>query len=168
MSKFAPMLINCSECGKQISDNAYACPNCGNPVLKKNSNVDVPRNSNSASRVKPSGFIASAVGIIIFLCAGLIGQGSKGSHYVYRTPPEQTALIGLRFLGLVVTGSGLLYSLKGMKLKDIPDVNKSNMISGTDLINPNRFRIKENERITNLIGKLLIPVVLFIAIISLI
>ena len=29
------MLINCSECGKQISDNAVSCPNCGNPIGKE-------------------------------------------------------------------------------------------------------------------------------------
>jgi DNA-directed RNA polymerase subunit RPC12/RpoP len=25
-------LIKCAECGKEISDQAAACPNCGNPV----------------------------------------------------------------------------------------------------------------------------------------
>ena len=25
-------LIKCSECGKQVSDKADACPNCGNPI----------------------------------------------------------------------------------------------------------------------------------------
>ncbi|MDR1199280.1 MAG: zinc-ribbon domain-containing protein [Prevotellaceae bacterium] len=25
-------LINCSECGKQVSDKAMSCPNCGNPI----------------------------------------------------------------------------------------------------------------------------------------
>ncbi len=28
-------LINCSECGKQISDTAASCPNCGAPVKPK-------------------------------------------------------------------------------------------------------------------------------------
>ena len=28
------MLINCSECGKQVSDKATCCPNCGNPIAK--------------------------------------------------------------------------------------------------------------------------------------
>lgn len=27
-------LINCSECGKQISDKASSCPSCGNPIAK--------------------------------------------------------------------------------------------------------------------------------------
>lgn len=26
------MLITCSECGKQVSDKATSCPNCGNPI----------------------------------------------------------------------------------------------------------------------------------------
>lgn len=25
-------LINCPECGKEISDQAATCPNCGNPI----------------------------------------------------------------------------------------------------------------------------------------
>lgn len=29
-------LINCPECGKQISNNAENCPNCGYPINKKN------------------------------------------------------------------------------------------------------------------------------------
>lgn len=29
------MLINCSECQKEISDNAGKCPHCGNPISKK-------------------------------------------------------------------------------------------------------------------------------------
>lgn len=33
------MLINCSECGREVSDKAKACPHCGNPInseIKKN------------------------------------------------------------------------------------------------------------------------------------
>lgn len=28
-------LINCPECGKEISDKAHACPNCGNPMKQQ-------------------------------------------------------------------------------------------------------------------------------------
>lgn len=28
-------LINCAECGKQVSDLAACCPHCGAPVEKK-------------------------------------------------------------------------------------------------------------------------------------
>lgn len=29
------MLINCSECGKQVSDQASICPKCGAPITQK-------------------------------------------------------------------------------------------------------------------------------------
>ena len=35
-------LINCSECGKQISDKASSCPSCGNPMAK--SSITYPTN----------------------------------------------------------------------------------------------------------------------------
>ena len=28
-------LIKCNECGKEISDKAKVCPNCGNPISTK-------------------------------------------------------------------------------------------------------------------------------------
>ena len=28
-------LIKCSECGKEVSDKAKTCPNCGNPIDTK-------------------------------------------------------------------------------------------------------------------------------------
>jgi hypothetical protein len=35
-------LINCPECGKQVSTNATACPSCGFPVAEKISSGEVP------------------------------------------------------------------------------------------------------------------------------
>ena len=32
-------LINCPECGKEISDKAASCPNCGNPMNLQGSTV---------------------------------------------------------------------------------------------------------------------------------
>lgn len=29
-------LINCPECGKKVSDQAVACPDCGYPIAKAN------------------------------------------------------------------------------------------------------------------------------------
>lgn len=33
-------LINCSECGKEVSDKAASCPNCGNPIAGGNKEPD--------------------------------------------------------------------------------------------------------------------------------
>lgn len=34
-------LINCPECGKEISDKAESCPNCGTPMKEKNQTVNI-------------------------------------------------------------------------------------------------------------------------------
>lgn len=38
-------LISCPECGKQISDHAVACPNCGYPIAGSISYTAVPSDS---------------------------------------------------------------------------------------------------------------------------
>jgi len=35
-------LVNCRECGKQISDQAAACPSCGAPILGRSQSQPVP------------------------------------------------------------------------------------------------------------------------------
>lgn len=36
------MLINCPECGKEISDAANNCPNCGFPLIKQKNEIPLP------------------------------------------------------------------------------------------------------------------------------
>ena len=42
-------LIQCSECGKQISSNAESCPHCGNPIQKEH--TAIPSYENKTVRV---------------------------------------------------------------------------------------------------------------------
>ena len=35
-------LVNCKECGKQVSDKAVACPNCGAPVSGRSQPATAP------------------------------------------------------------------------------------------------------------------------------
>lgn len=53
-------LINCPECGKQISENAEACPNCGNPISKQPIG-----NKNVASRQSLMNKIFLGIGVAI-------------------------------------------------------------------------------------------------------
>lgn len=41
-------LINCKECGKEMSENATACPNCGNPntLTKEEKQAEIKKKEN--------------------------------------------------------------------------------------------------------------------------
>lgn len=73
-------LINCSECGKEISDKATTCPNCGAPTKKDTVYVERP-----AGQIKPQPKKKSNKGVIIgiviavILLIGLFG-GSEESE----------------------------------------------------------------------------------------
>lgn len=51
-------LIQCSECGKEISDKAGACPNCGNPVVRKNPvpKQQIPLDYRNSFEIKESSY----------------------------------------------------------------------------------------------------------------
>lgn len=93
-------LINCPECGKQVSDVASSCPNCGYPISKKTNNtissvtknptntVNTNNRYNSSSGNKSVGiFLACLIffGLIcfIFFCIG--GSNKKPSETSLKT-----------------------------------------------------------------------------------
>ena len=45
-------LIKCPECGKEISDQATACPNCGCPVKQSTTPISNPQTSPKAKKKK--------------------------------------------------------------------------------------------------------------------
>lgn len=74
-------LINCSECGKEISNKAVACPNCGNPMaakpLKPIEQIDQEFNINHGPievKAKEGCFLQTlnAGCMIIFIIIGLV------------------------------------------------------------------------------------------------
>lgn len=60
-------LINCVECGKEISDQARACPNCGNPSEEQAKMQRVQDTNQQSSRVG-----CLIVGIIMMILAFVI------------------------------------------------------------------------------------------------
>ncbi|MBI5037750.1 MAG: zinc-ribbon domain-containing protein [Candidatus Kerfeldbacteria bacterium] len=56
-------LIKCSECGKDISDQAEACPHCGNPLRP----IVVQATSKRWKLAKLIAWISILVGIYLFL-----------------------------------------------------------------------------------------------------
>lgn len=61
-------LIKCGECGKEISDKASTCPNCGCPTLMKQQNssvnLEVTEKENTG-KIGLIGFILSFIGFVL-------------------------------------------------------------------------------------------------------
>lgn len=82
-------LIKCSECGKEISDKAASCPNCGNPInvhMQVESTNTVPYTNIQANPGKPASsfsgkkikLILGIVAIVLTLLACLGPSSIKG------------------------------------------------------------------------------------------
>lgn len=55
-------LIKCPECGKEISDKALTCPNCGNPIapVPPAVNLNAPVQSTPTTSTPPAGYSANS------------------------------------------------------------------------------------------------------------
>lgn len=88
-------LIKCSECGKEFSDKASACPNCACPI-----------ENNLATRKvviehKKMGFLGSGVEIFIYIDNKMVGKTKSGmtleldvpigKHNIYLEMPTDQA-----------------------------------------------------------------------------
>ena len=62
-------LINCKECGKEMSSSASACPSCGKPA------EDVAKKERSKKRgnVQGAGCLIIIVGFVLMLLSPIVG-----------------------------------------------------------------------------------------------
>ena len=67
-------LINCPECGKEISDSAITCPNCG-VSLKKESDFDSLNNTSVKKRKTVPIVIVVIVSVFVLLAAAYFCRG---------------------------------------------------------------------------------------------
>jgi predicted RNA-binding Zn-ribbon protein involved in translation (DUF1610 family) len=73
-------LIDCTECGKQVSDKAASCPHCGNPMVAKTNGVQVETRAGSTVATEATGKtykLWQAVGAGVFLL-GLVSCAYVG------------------------------------------------------------------------------------------
>ena len=61
-------LIKCPECGKEISDRAKKCPNCGFPIKRKN--VRTLKKKKKSKSI----FIIFTLTILFFIVGGIGGK----------------------------------------------------------------------------------------------
>lgn len=71
-------LIKCPECGKEISDQATACPNCGCPVKQSTTPISTPQTSPKFKKKKNGCFVFIIIVFLLFLGLGVaVSQGIK-------------------------------------------------------------------------------------------
>lgn len=69
-------LINCHECGKQVSDTAQICPNCGAPVRA------------TQQRILKWNLTVLAIGMVLMIIIGYGGcQMEKKLMQNFKIPP---------------------------------------------------------------------------------
>lgn len=80
-------LINCSECGKEVSDKATNCPNCGNPICEiKEEYLCCPKCKSKDLHSEHKGFSGgkALAGVVLTGGVGLLA-GTIGSRDVQIT-----------------------------------------------------------------------------------
>ena len=70
-------LIKCSECGRDVSDKATACPNCGVPVQVISNASDQSKNASAKDKVSNQNTAGClSIGIAFFVIFSVIGSFS--------------------------------------------------------------------------------------------
>ncbi|MGN0411228.1 MAG: zinc ribbon domain-containing protein [Candidatus Fimousia sp.] len=79
-------LINCPECGKEISDNAKKCPNCGYPISKKKITIGELEWNDFYNKHKKK-IIGIAIGLIILIIGSIYAnmQATQNQKEDYET-----------------------------------------------------------------------------------
>lgn len=72
-------MMECPECGKEVSDKAASCPNCGAPIAATpHGAASAGREPDGVSRSTRSGGAWEAVGFLLIVAAIFIGAAGNG------------------------------------------------------------------------------------------
>ena len=90
-------LINCPECGKQVSDTAAACPNCGAPVGSESQSAGAALVTTQETSKKLK--LHTIISAIMFWI------GIFGSYFVMKSHSTEYPINTLFFFYLLAIGS---------------------------------------------------------------
>lgn len=99
-------LIKCTECGKEISDKATSCPNCGCPIEKTAIPQGLNNQATNKSKKKGHGCLVPSV-ILVVLFIGLCTAVSQGVKDVKNHPEKYDDSIAKKYIN-VTTEDGKL------------------------------------------------------------
>jgi uncharacterized membrane protein YvbJ len=66
-------LINCPDCGKEVSDQAESCNNCGRPIAKRSDSLDVEQDAKANKKGNQSAYLRYSLGHAITLLGVIVG-----------------------------------------------------------------------------------------------
>ena len=69
-------IINCPECGREVSDKALTCPHCGNPINLK---TEIPVRFTRRSK-----FNGGALKFVVYVDAMMVGKVGNGESFTVK------------------------------------------------------------------------------------
>ncbi len=95
-------LIDCPECGKQISDKAVSCIHCGNPLVTTPTPVKLAAESDAVVTTEATNKAWKAVqgiGVLMIVlglvsCMGTAGSGGTGGAFALFALGAATTIVG--------------------------------------------------------------------------
>ncbi len=151
-------LINCPECGKQISDQAKACPNCGRPMQPHLSPESVyptptslPKNVSTPQRQQKKGhgcLIVSLIFLGLFLCGLAFGV----SQMVKNPDAYNTDRMAAKYIDVTPEeGAAIDEILTDCGITTVQNIEHDTMLDGTYTDGDTGYRIQYTYDIGNII-----------------
>lgn len=138
-------LINCPECGKQISDKATTCPNCGCPIINNNSSIQTPQ----VTRNKKRGCLIPILIILIILGIGL----TVGISDMKKNPDKyNSSKITAKFIDVSVEeGKKIDLVLKECGIEKLKSFEHDELLDGVHFDGETGYRLAINDNVKNII-----------------
>jgi uncharacterized paraquat-inducible protein A len=96
-------LINCPDCGTQVSENAVSCPKCASPIAGKQSKTLTEQSAKKYKLIRLAGIVVLLASVAI----GIIGADEYGAAEGFNTI---AAGIGLAVgIILLIVGNALTW-----------------------------------------------------------
>lgn len=142
-------LIKCPECGKEISDLAKSCPNCGRPMNVWQETEALPKKQKKKKR--GHGCLISFI-IFILLLAGLGVAVSKGVDDMQKNPEKYDDSIAAKYIDVSSKESKKIDSvLNECGIESVESFEHDELLDGTHAEGETGYRLSVSSNVKNII-----------------